>query len=850
MSKKVPAYGPLDARIMAVGEAPGIQEEGLGRPFVGPAGQLLRDFLQQVGIDPEDIFFSNLSKFRPADNKLEKFFLNGGEPNSVVMEGLLELEEEIRLVRPNIILALGNFPLHLLTGRGKWVDYWKDNKHIRGFTGIQDWRGSLLPSKLGYAAKVLPTFHPSYILQEGMKDHGTFLTDLTRLKEQASFPSIPSVRKSIILAGKEPKILTKLIEEPFGTFATEWEPYHLSQKEIGDRLLAEKEAPLTVDIEYIGSKLLCCGVTTDPDEAYVIPTASLSDLQFANQIVMNAGRGINAQNSMFDASILEWHYGMKVMPRVIYDTMVAAHAANIELPKGLDYLVSIYTYQPYYKHMVDWNKIKKGQQSLDVVYAYNGIDVWTQHAVMEEQLRWDLTDQAVRETFTFMMRLLEPLWEMSKRGIKIDLELMKYVKEELQGEASLMALDLMFLAEKDQLLNVKSGPQMAALLFEQLQLPVLKMNKTGPATDDKTLAELQLKATTEDQRNAITLIRKIRQARDLQSKFFDIGFDDDARMRGHYDPTKTVTGRLASRKFYPTDKGTNQQNIPRDKRARRAFIADKGKVFLYADLEKAESLVVAHLTGDPRMLRDHSPGQNAHKNLGADLFNVPADEIDEDQYYLAKKTRHAGNYMQGWMTFMRNINQEAHKTGVSLDAKDAKFFINRYKELHPGLPLWWASIKDLLYKGRTLSNLVGRRRTFFGHIQGILPEAVAFTPQSTVGDVLDIGLLTIEGVPSPYLERIEGWREVQDIHEELLDCGLETLQQIHDAIGFQVWEKDVDRAVPLIRRAMSVPLTNPRTNSIFRIPVEVLADLDPEHLRINKSNWGDCKPYTRDLIHA
>lgn len=839
---------------MIVGEAPGADEERLGIPFIGQAGQLLRNFLQEAGIDPEEVWFTNLCKYRPPANKLEKFYLDGGIPGALVAEGLAELAREIETVRPNVILAAGNFPMHELTGKGTWIDKMEDGERIRGFRGIQDWRGSLLPSTLVPGVKVLCSFHPSYIAREGMKDHGTFKTDLSRLSEQASSPSLPEVIKSIVWVDKEPKLLAHIYDPPVpgGHHLMDWQPYWESRQQIEERLLSEREAPLTVDIEYIGSKLLCVGVTTDRDHAYVLPTDTLGGIQLAERIVLNAGAGINAQNSMFDASILEWHYGMKVMPRVVFDTMVAAHAANMELPKALDYLISIYTYQPFHKGMVNWNLIKKGQQPINLVYAYNGIDVWTQHEIMEEQIKWELGDPQVRSTFTFMMRLLQPLWDMSKRGIRIDLKLMKEVREVLAGEAATRALELMMLAGKSDLINVKSGPQVSALLFDQLGLRPLKMNKTGPAVDDKTLAQLHLHAQTADQRRAIELIRQQRSARDLMSKFFDIEFDDDGRMRGHYDPTKTVTGRLASRKFYPTNKGTNQQNIPTDKRARRAFVADRKKVFGYADLEKAESLVVAHLTGDPLMLLDHSPGQNAHKNLASRLFNLPVEEIDKDsdEYYLGKRTRHAGNYMQGHITFMRGVNQVAHKTGVSIDTKQAQYFINTYRQLHPGLPAWWKATEAQLYRTRTLVTLTGRKRIFYSHIGSILPEGIAFVPQGTVGDVLDIGLLTLSGIPSPYLEERELWYEVRDLGAELRDCGFELLQQIHDAVGFQIDEDKADRAAPLIRRAMAVPLTVPRTGAQFTIPVEIMLDLDPEHLREGRSNWGDVKPYTKDLTAA
>lgn len=841
----VPSSGPPRARLMVVGEAPGAREESEGKPFVGPAGEELRNFMQQVGIDPADVYFTNLCKFRPPENKLHNFFLDGGVPNELVRTGLAELINEIREINPHVIYAAGNFPLHFLTGKGRWVDEERDGKRIRGFFGIHDWRGSILHSTLVPGFKVIPSFHPSYVLQEGKEDHPDLLADLARIKRESEFPEIRRPTKHVYLASEIPQYLVNYWDVVDSNAAPVWEHGDVSRLDIEDRLLSD-EAPVTLDIEYIVSKLLCCGLTTHRDYAYVFPTSSLSELSYLSALV-NRIKRFNMQNSMFDSSIMEWHYGLKIMPKVVFDTMVCAYCAAIERPKGLDYLVSIYTDQPFYKSMVSWPLIKKGLQPLSVVYAYNGIDVWTQHEIMEEQIKWELPDDSTRKTFDFLMLLLEPLWEMSKRGIRMDLELLKNIDGILEGEAAQRKLDLLLLTGASTILNVRSPDQVADLLYNKLGLPVIKRGKKGPSCDDKTLAELSRKTADEDIKKTIMLIRQERTALNLKSKFFDLEFDSDARMRGHYDPTKTVTGRLASRKFYPTNRGTNQQNIPTDKRARRVFIADRGKVFGYADLEKAESLIVAHLTMDPLMLRDHSPGQNAHKNLGVALFNKPASEIDEDEYFLAKRTRHAGNYMQGALTFMRNVNQVAAKTGVSIEFAEAERFINIYRSIHVGLTKWWREVEAELWRSRTLYNLLGFRRRFGGHIRSILPEAVAFVPQSTVGQVLNLGLLNLSGRCAPYIEERGIWSEYEDIASQLEDCGFELLQQIHDAVGFQCWERDIDRVVPLLRRALSIPLRNPHTREDFRIPVEVLVDLDPEHIRLHKSNWGDSKVYKKDL---
>lgn len=850
--KAVGSSGPERARIMCVGEAPGADEVREGHPFVGKAGQKLRQALLEVGIDPSDVFFTNICRHQPPGNKLEKFFADGGVPNGLVADGLLQLMQEIQRVRPNIIIALGNFPLWALTGKARWASYTKDGEYIRGFTGIQDWRGSVLPCTLVQGFKVISTFHPSYIIRDGMKDHGTWGADLRRAAEQSKFPEIRRLERRTILLEEKPKILLGWDDGSPPGYAPErsdaapvWD-YHDENEDLVVRsLIGDTSKIMTLDIEYIGHSLLCVGVTTNKHEAIVIPTETQAGLSLARRVVM-AGHPINAQNSMFDASILEWWYQMPIMQRVAFDTMLAAHSANIELPKGLDYLLSVYTDIPYHKGMVDWNLIKKGKQPREVVWPYNAIDVFGQHEVMEEQIKHELCDPAVRRVFEFEMAMLQPLWEMSRRGILIDFDMISKAKEDLEDETNVLAMQLC-LMNGGVPINPRPSTSCTEFLYKHMGLPVLGSTKSAkPSTNDKTLAELAIKAPREDQRRAVDLVRKFRVAANLMSKFFDIEFDDDRRMRGHYDPTKTVTGRLASRKFYPTGRGTNQQNIPRDARARRVFIADPKKVFLYADLERAESLVVAHITGDPRMLADHAPEVDAHTSLAAHLFKKPESEITKDERYLGKKTRHAGNYMQGALTFMRNINQDAHKTGVSLEYREADRLIKEYRAAHPFLPSWWKRVEQELWRTRTLTTLLGRRRTFFGHIGSILPEAIAFGPQGTVGDTLNIGFLHTEGVACEYSREMGLWegRDYQSIGAELREYGYENLMQIHDALAFQCWERDVEHVIPLVRKALSIPLINPRTAETFTIPVEIQADLDPMHLDWNmggwKSNWGDC----------
>lgn len=696
--KKVPAFGPESARIMIVGEAPGATEEIEGRPFVGPAGKMLKRFLSMAGIDPDSVYYTNICKVRPPGNKIEKFFWKGGLPNELVMEGMAELQADIRRIQPHVVVACGNFPLWALTGLGRWHENSTETQE-RGYSGISTYRGSIYDSVLVPGSKVVATYHPSFIIQNGYSEHGTWLCDLQRVKRESVFPEIRRPSKSPII-----------------------DPSERERAEFRSRVYeaAKQGQVLTFDIEYIGSRLLCVGMTLNKDEPWVIPTRNPSDVGYVRDLLLS-GIGLNAQNAAFDCSILEWWYQMPVLRHLKFDTMLAAHSANIELPKGLDYLCSIYTDQPYYKDMVDWEKIKKGEQPLSKVYEYNAIDTWTQHEIMEEQIKYDLIEPAVREVFEFEMALLKPLWQMSKTGVRIDVEAVRTLGKTLKNEVIALGFALDSFAGRK--INVMSGNDLRWLLFDHLGLRPAGRSKTGAKTDDKTLAEILTKVGAESQAGrVITLIRDIKQRRSLESKFIGIEMDDDGRLRGHYNPAGTDTGRLASKKFYPTGKGAQQQNQPRDKRVRRTFLADPGYEFGYADLERAESLVVAEITQDAEMLRVHRPGIDAHRELGSELFGVPVEKVTDDQRYVGKKTRHAGNYMQGALRFMKEVNKDAHKTGVAINFGQADHYIKTYRKLHPGLQRWWDDTErqHTKQKGPQLLGAFLLPRNFFSFFVNLL----------------------------------------------------------------------------------------------------------------------------------
>ncbi len=201
--------GPSDAKIMLVGEAPGGEEERLGKPFVGSSGQELTNLLKEAGIDRAECYLTNVFMDRPKGNKFHYEWCRGKKevseeyllirddlvkecpsftwPNkynwSSVAQGkyvmpahLIELQrlrEEIAQVKPNLIVALGGTPL--------WA--------LLGTSGITKLRGAVAESSLCPGRKILPTFHPAYI-QRNWADRLTLVADLMKAKDQMAFPEI------------------------------------------------------------------------------------------------------------------------------------------------------------------------------------------------------------------------------------------------------------------------------------------------------------------------------------------------------------------------------------------------------------------------------------------------------------------------------------------------------------------------------------------------------------------------------------------------------------------------------------------------------------------------------------
>jgi uracil-DNA glycosylase len=332
--------GPIPAKIMLVGEAPGAEEEARGIPFVGASGQELNRMLQEAGISRSEVFCTNVVRERPPNNDINHFIakakkditpqhslLQGRWVTAEVLSGYNLLQDEIRRVGPRVILALGNTPLWALTG----------------LSGITKWRGSTLSHDSG--AVVLPALHPAAILRE-WSARAICVSDFRRAARLRSAP----------------------LQKPQWNFITRpsYEQCIRTLDQLYVRANHSDPLSLSFDLETRHRHIACAGLAWSRVDAICIPFMCVErpegywDQDQESEIVYRLARLLKhpnvrvvGQNLLYDAQYTwrHWHF----VPKVTQDTMIGFHSLFSDLPKSLAFQASMLC--SYY---VFWKEEGKG----------------------------------------------------------------------------------------------------------------------------------------------------------------------------------------------------------------------------------------------------------------------------------------------------------------------------------------------------------------------------------------------------------------------------------------------------------------------------------------------------------
>ncbi len=376
----------------------------------------------------------------------------------------------------------------------------------------------------------------------------------------------------------------------------------------------------------------------------------------------------------------------------------------------------------------------------------------------------------------FEMPLVATLQRMERRGIKLDSEALGRQSGELAGQ--LQELEQAVFALAGENFNLSSPKQLQALLYEKLQLPVLRKTPTGqPSTAEDVLQEL-----AQDYELPRLLLRH-RSLTKLKSTYTDKLPRElhatTGRVHSSFQQAVAATGRLSS-----TD--PNLQNIPvrtaEGRRVRQAFVCEPGYKLVAADYSQVELRIMAHLSGDEGLLGAFARGEDIHRATAAEVFGLTLAEVDAEQRRSAKAINFGLIYGMSAFGLARQLN---------IGREQAQHYVNRYFERYPGVRAFMdrtqAQASDLGY----VETVFGRRlylpdlRAGRGALRrAALRTAINAPMQGTAADIIKQAMIDIDH----WLEskRIDA-RMLLQVHDELVfECAEGDLQLLCEGVKFRM----------------------------------------------------------------
>jgi DNA polymerase-1 len=327
-------------------------------------------------------------------------------------------------------------------------------------------------------------------------------------------------------------------------------------------------------------------------------------------------------------------------------------------------------------------------------------------------------------------------------------------------------------------INLNSPKQLATVLFDRLQLPILKRTKTGPSTDADVLEQL-----AEQGHEVPRLLLEYREIQKLRSTYVEVLPQKVKRATGRihtcFHQIGAATGRLSSSE-------PNLQNIPirtpRGEEIRKGFIPTEGWKFVVADYSQIELRLMAHLSQDPAFLSAFREGQDIHRQTAAIIFGVPVPEVSADMRARAKTINFGTIYGQG---------ANALSGMLKIPLEEARAFIAAYFQRFVGVRRWLdAQVMQARERGY-VETIFGRRR-YIPEIRDKNFNTRAFGERQAQNAPL-------QGSAADLIKLA-----MARLHAALRKAGLQArlLLQVHDELVLEAPEEELTRVTPLVKLHM------------------------------------------------
>ena len=523
--------GDPQSKLLVLAEAPARIEMRLGRPLVGPSGEVFNDCAHAAGIARRQCYILNVWQEPVDKDKTGNCYLNGEclwhSKSGFTAAGLDAAAGTIQRIKASsahCVLTMGQQAMGLLTGDKR---------------PMMKWRGSPLWSDT-IDRKFIPTIHPAATL------HGTYLwryliiADMEKVQGELESPELVLPKRNL------------LIRPTYSDF------YHYIQK-------CRLAGRVCTDIEVVNHQVSCFSLSCDPVEAMTVPLSGpigqpywdeddemLVWKEYAALMSDPDVMKINQNIVGFDAPFLFMQCNIHTKGK-LGDPMIAQHIMYPDFNKGLDFIASIHTREPYWK---DDGKIWKNPNiDWDTFQRYCGRDACVALEAWDV-LSTDMTAGGYWPTYDMTVRMANPLTYMTAHGLAVDREGLAATKARLETSIVSKETELTSISQWD--FNPTSPKQCQQYFYDTLGLPPYRSQAGGVTTDDKAMSRIIRKAGVGAKE--AKLVQEIRALKKLKGTYIDVELDKDSRLRCSWNPRGTWTGRLSSSKTL-LGSGMNLQNL-------------------------------------------------------------------------------------------------------------------------------------------------------------------------------------------------------------------------------------------------------------------------------------------------
>ena len=401
----------------------------------------------------------------------------------------------------------------------------------------------------------------------------------------------------------------------------------------------------------------------------------------------------------------------------------------------------------------------------------------------------EIKNRSLMELFDDIeMPLAHVLFEVEENGVNLDLMLLKKLSKDCAKKIGHLTTALYKIAGEE--FNLNSPKQLSHILFEKLDLPVIKKTKTGFSTNEAVLTILA------DQHELPALILEYRQLAKLKSTYIDalpkLVNERTGRVHAQFNQTGAETGRLSS-------SNPNLQNIPvrteLGRQIRKAFIpSEKSLMMIAADYSQIELRILAHLSGDKNLIKAFKEGEDIHSFTASLIFDIKEKDVTDDMRNSAKRVNFGIIY---------GISAFGLANDLKVTQPEAQEFIDKYFHRYPAVKKFMDNEIKKCEKNGYVTTLLNRRRYIpeinskNGAMKQFAQRQAINTPvQGSAADLIKLAMINIQ----------------REIKEQKLKTKM--ISTVHDELIFESPPKEKTTVVDLIRDKMMHAVT-------LVVPIEV-----------------------------